>query len=63
MIKEDEQLSTQLTVSDLKIVTALIEACASRGFFKAGELTVIGGVYDKITATLKPLENENKGNQ
>jgi len=62
MNKEDEQLSTQLTVADLKIIVALIEACSARGVFKANELTIIGGVYDKITATLKPLENENKGN-
>jgi hypothetical protein len=62
MNKEDEQLSTDLTVADLKVVTALIEACTTRGVFKANELTIIGKVYDKIAAILKPLENENKGN-
>lgn len=58
----EKELATDLTVSDLRTISALIEACTVRGVFKAQELTIIGVVYDKIAGILKTLANEDNGN-
>lgn len=61
-LASDKELTTDLTVADLRTIAALIEACTVRGVFKAQELSIIGIVYDKINSILKPLVNENNGN-
>jgi hypothetical protein len=58
----DKELATDLTVADLKTISALIEACTVRGVFKAQELSIIGIVYDKINGILKSLANEDNRN-
>jgi hypothetical protein len=60
----DQEVSTNLTVSDLKIISQLIEACSTRGVFKANELAVIGELYNKIAACLINIaKDEHQGNQ
>jgi len=36
-------------VNDLRLVLNLIEVCSQRGAFKAGELAVVGTLFNKIT--------------
>ena len=42
----------QLTLADLASLKNLIEAATERGAYKAAELSVVGGIYDKLTAFL-----------
>lgn len=62
-MNSEQELSTNLTVGDLRIISSLIEACTQRGVFKAQELSIIGVIYDKINLILKSLNDENNGNQ
>jgi hypothetical protein len=55
----EQELSTNLTIADLKVIGALIEACSARGVFKANELVVVGEIYNKIAACLSKLEKDN----
>ena len=43
----------QLTLADLASLKNLIEAATERGAYKAAELSVVGGIYDKLTAFLQ----------
>jgi hypothetical protein len=42
----------QLTLSDLASLKNLIEAATARGAFRANEMTVVGGIFDKLDAFL-----------
>ncbi len=60
----DQELSTNLTVGDLKLLASLIELCSARGVLRANELVVIGDLYNKLTACLANITNDiDKGNQ
>lgn len=59
----EQEVSTNLTIADLRILTSLIEACTHRGVFKAHELTIIGAVYDKIAQIVKTVTDEDSRNQ
>ena len=48
-----QELQTEITLQDLKVLANLIEAASARGVLKGADLTVVGGVYDKITAVIK----------
>jgi hypothetical protein len=58
---------TQINLVDLQNVVRVIDAAAERGAFKGNELTIVGGVRDKIVAFLAqhlPAEsNENVDEQ
>jgi hypothetical protein len=43
-----QELQTEITLQDLKVLASLIEAASARGVLKGADLTVVGGVYDKI---------------
>lgn len=43
-----EPTQTGLTIQDLSLTLQVIQISSSRGAFKADELTMIGGLYDRI---------------
>jgi hypothetical protein len=47
-----QELQTEITLQDLKILANLIEAASARGVLKGADLTVVGGVYDKIVTVI-----------
>lgn len=47
-----QELQTEITLQDLKILVNLIEAASARGVLKGADLTVVGGVYDKIVTVI-----------
>jgi hypothetical protein len=47
-----QELQTEITLQDLKILANLIEAASARGVLKGADLTVVGGVYDKIITVI-----------
>ena len=48
--------NSQLTLADLASLHSIIEAAASRGAFKASEMSKVGQVYDKLTIFLKSVQ-------
>jgi hypothetical protein len=42
-----------LTLADLASIQSIIEAASTRGAFRANELTVVGSMYDKLSAFIK----------
>ena len=59
----DEELSTNITVGDLKTIGSIIEACTSRGVFKPNELVIVGTIYEKITSLLNSIKDEDQGDK
>ena len=41
--------NSQLTLADLASIHSLIEAAASRGAFRASEMSQVGQVFDKLS--------------
>ena len=52
---ENTTQTPQITVSDLDSIRAIIDVAAQRGAFKAGELTQVGAVFDKLNAFLQSV--------
>lgn len=44
-----------LSVTDLLNIRAIVDVAASRGAFKAGEMTAVGTVYNKLDTFLKAV--------
>ena len=59
----ETEVSTNLTVADLKVVASLIEACTQRGVFRANELVTVGELYNRITSCLLNINDGDKGDQ
>ena len=59
--------SQQLTVADMASIKTLIEAAATRGAFKAAELSTVGAVYDKLSRfvelSTQQLQKQAQGDQ
>lgn len=45
-----------LTIADLASIKSIIEAASTRGAFRANELTVVGAMYDKLTAFVESAQ-------
>lgn len=52
--------NTQLTIADLANLHSMLDTACSRGAFKAGEMTQVGQVYDKLSAFLKSIQDAAK---
>jgi hypothetical protein len=49
-----------LHVDDINLIKQVIEIASTRGAFQAGELKAVGEVYDKVTAFLAEIEDNQK---
>lgn len=47
-----EELSTEITLADLKTIASIIDLATSKGVFKGADLTAVGVVYDKIVSVV-----------
>lgn len=54
---------SQLTVVDLANIHQLIDAAASRGAFRAGEMQQVGEIYNKLTAFLNAVAAQQQAQQ
>jgi hypothetical protein len=59
-MNEEKEISTDLTLSDLKIINNLIELISAKGLIRPQDFTAIGNVYEKIQATLKEADGIQK---
>ncbi len=53
----EEEISTNITIGDLKTITVLIETCASRGTFRINEFKAVADLYNKVTACIQASQN------
>lgn len=51
-----KEISTSLTVEDIKILAGLIEAVSSRGAIRPVEFLPIGNVFNKLVSILQSPE-------
>jgi len=59
-MSQTTEVQTEITVSDLKLLASLIDLATNKGILRAADLTLIGGVYDKIVSVIKLTPaNEN----
>lgn len=57
-MSEDKEISTSLTISDMKIINNLIELVSAKGLIKPNDFTLIGSIYEKINMVIKSSANE-----
>lgn len=48
-----KEISSNLTLSDMKVINNLIEGVAQKGLIKPSDFIVFGNIYEKIQALLK----------
>lgn len=65
-VTQEQPVQVELTLADIINVRNLIEVVSTRGAFKAGELTSVGQLFDKINsfvtvATKKPEDTPAEG--
>ena len=53
--EEEQQPGPQLTVQDLALLRSCIELGSQRGAWRAGELTQVGAIYEKLSSFLQTL--------
>ena len=58
MKPEEREISTNLTISDMKIINNVIDLVSSKGLIKAADFTLLGNIYDKIANIVKQVDNE-----
>jgi hypothetical protein len=56
---ETQELQTDITVQDLRVILNIIELVTSKGLLKAADLTIVGKIHDKILDSIKSAKNEN----
>lgn len=54
----DQEISSDLTVSDLRILNNIIEMVSAKGLIKPSDFTIVGTIYNKITALLKSVSDQ-----
>jgi hypothetical protein len=57
-MSEDKEISTSLTISDMKIINNLIELVSAKGLIRPTDFTTIGSIYEKINMVIKSSANE-----
>jgi len=55
----DKEISTDLTLSDLKTINNLIEVITAKGLVRPADFTTIGSIYEKINAIIGKPDVKN----
>jgi hypothetical protein len=56
----EQEISTSLTLEDIKLLAGLIDTCSTRGVFRANEFIPVGTVFNKLIVILQSAEQKNK---
>ena len=65
-VQESQEQTNQpmiITLADLDMIRQVIELAASRGSFQAGEMSMVGAVYNKLAAFLNMAAEQAKAEQ
>jgi hypothetical protein len=54
-----KEVSSNLTISDMRVISTLIEGAAAKGLIRPETYTTFGSIYDKIQALLKTEHDFN----
>jgi hypothetical protein len=57
MEKLSKEISTELTLSDMRVINNIIEFAAAKGIIRPNDYTIIGSIYEKISQL---VNNESK---
>lgn len=49
----NQELQTELTLSDIKAITQMFDACASKGLFHPSDFNNLGEIYKKLLNIVK----------
>ena len=49
----NQELQTELTLSDIKVITQVFDACASKGLFHPSDFNNLGEIYKKLLNIVK----------
>ncbi len=58
--KTEAPAAAELTVQDLTAIKQIIDVASSRGAFKANEMAVVGGVYNKLESFLGAVQAQQE---
>lgn len=56
-------METKLSINDIVQIRNIIDVCSRRGAFQAGEMELVGGLYNKIKALTDEVEAQIKKQQ
>jgi hypothetical protein len=59
-MNDTSEISSNLTLADLKVINNIIEGVSSKGLIKPNEFSLIGSIYEKINSLLKQVEDASK---
>jgi len=59
-MNDNSEISSNLTLADLKVINNIIEGVSSKGLIKPNEFSIIGSIYEKINSLLKQVEDASK---
>lgn len=59
-MNSEKEISSELTISDLKILNNIIDMVASKGLIKPADYSTVGSIYDKISSLLKSVSDLEK---
>lgn len=57
---EAPQAPDSISLSDLHLLSQIVDLASSRGAFRGAELTTVGGIYDKLTAFLSFVQQQQE---
>lgn len=63
MTTDNEENNITITPNDLVVIRQVIDAATQAGIFKAGDLTTVGQVFDKVNMIVEDLIAQSKANQ
>jgi hypothetical protein len=52
----NDELTTNITIADIKLLMSIIDVCSTRGAFRPNEFAPIGSLYEKLASTIKAAE-------
>jgi hypothetical protein len=58
-----KEITSELTISDMKVIANIIEVLVGRGALKAKDLTLIGSIYDKVAQVINSNDSGQQSNQ
>lgn len=59
----EQNTQPTLNVSDLQVVTELIDLCSQRGAFRAEELAAVGALYNRLKEFLNTVQSSEEAEQ
>ena len=59
MDRQVKEISTELTLSDMKVINNIIDLTASKGLIRAADFTLVGSIYEKINLLLKNNDTQS----